>query len=73
METNQNIRAGFDTSQIEDRVREMEQRAGERLRDVRARAGEYGDQLATLVRQRPGACLAGAFFIGYLIARIARD
>lgn len=72
--TNQGTRiGGIDTKQIENRVREMEKQAEERLRDVKARATQFSEQAADFVRERPGVSLVGAFAVGYLIARIARS
>lgn len=74
METNQNMRANL--GQIENRVREMEQQAEERLREglntAKVRAQALTEQAAELVRQRPAACLIGAFAVGYIIARLAK-
>lgn len=62
----------MDTNQLESSVRNVEERVQEQWQDVSGRLRAAGDRAAVFVRERPVTALAGAFAVGYLIARLAR-
>lgn len=62
----------MDTNQLEATVRHLEEQVEEQFKDVSQRLRTAGDQVAEFIREHPAASLAGAFAIGYVIARAAR-
>jgi ElaB/YqjD/DUF883 family membrane-anchored ribosome-binding protein len=62
----------MDTNQLEDTVHNVEERVQEQWRDVSGKLRSMGDQVAEFVRERPVTAIAGAFAVGYLLARLAR-
>jgi len=62
----------MDTSELGSTVRQLEQRVEGQVKDASRRMQSAGERVATLVREHPAAALAGAFVVGYLIARVAR-
>jgi ElaB/YqjD/DUF883 family membrane-anchored ribosome-binding protein len=62
----------MDTNQLESTVKDLEERVEEQFKDVSEKLRTAGDRVADLVREHPAATLAGAFAVGYLIARAAR-
>ena len=62
----------METSELEGTVRNLEERAQEQFREVQEKLRTASERVADFVRERPGTALAGAFAIGYLIARAAR-
>ncbi len=61
------METGFENieRQIGQRVGEQAKELGNTLRDVNERFVAY-------VKERPAACVVGAFAIGYLLAKVAR-
>jgi hypothetical protein len=55
------------------RAEEIGEQAMAEIEKLRARAGEWGERLVTLVRERPGTSLIVAAAAGYLIGRIVRS
>jgi hypothetical protein len=62
----------MDTNQLGSTVREMEERVEEQVKDASRRVQSAADRVIALARENPGASLAVAFGLGYLIARVAR-
>jgi ElaB/YqjD/DUF883 family membrane-anchored ribosome-binding protein len=62
----------MDTSELGGTVRQLEERVEEQVKDVSRRMQTASARIVNLVREHPVASLAGAFAIGYLIARVAR-
>jgi len=62
----------MDTSQMETTARRLQERAGARFKDASTRLRSAGDHVVHFVKEHPGAALAGAFALGYVIARGAR-
>jgi ElaB/YqjD/DUF883 family membrane-anchored ribosome-binding protein len=62
----------MDTNQIGTAARQVEERVEEQFKDVSRRLQSAGDRLVDYVKEHPGASLAGAFALGYIIARAAR-
>jgi ElaB/YqjD/DUF883 family membrane-anchored ribosome-binding protein len=62
----------METGQVEDTFRHLEKKVEERIRDASEKLRSTGDHVADFVREHPATALAGAFAVGYLIARIAR-
>jgi len=62
----------MDTNQLGTAARQVEERVEEQFKDVSRRLQSAGDRLVDFVKEHPGAALAGAFALGYVIARAAR-
>lgn len=62
----------MDTSQTESSVRHLEERVENQVKEASRRAHQVGERLADFVREHPVGTLAGAFAVGYVIARLAR-
>ena len=62
----------METSELEGTVRQLEARAEEQFRDIQEKLRTASERLTDFVREKPGMALAGAFAVGYLIARAAR-
>lgn len=57
---------------FETSFRDVEGRVEDQLRDVSGKLRSFRDRMADLVREHPAASLAGAFTLGYILARLAR-
>ncbi len=53
--------------------RELTGMVREPLDELRARAGDVGQRVAELIRQRPGTAIAIALGTGFLIGRLLRS
>jgi ElaB/YqjD/DUF883 family membrane-anchored ribosome-binding protein len=53
--------------------RELQEMVEGPLEELRARAGEMGQRMSELIRQRPGAAIAIALGTGFLIGRLLRS
>lgn len=62
----------MNTSQLETKVRSMEERVEEKFHDASRRLRFTKDRVAEFVKDHPVSSLAGAFVIGFVIARAAR-
>jgi len=62
----------MDTSELGSTVRNLEERVEGQFKDVSRRMQTLSERVVDMVRENPGASLAGAFAVGYLIARVAR-
>jgi ElaB/YqjD/DUF883 family membrane-anchored ribosome-binding protein len=62
----------MDTTQLESKVRNFEAQMEDQLSEVKQKLRTFSGQAADFIRERPGTAIAGAFVVGYLIARMAR-
>jgi ElaB/YqjD/DUF883 family membrane-anchored ribosome-binding protein len=62
----------MDTSELGSTVRQVEERVEGQMKDVSRRMQSARERVVDLVREHPAAALAGAFAVGYIIARAAR-
>jgi ElaB/YqjD/DUF883 family membrane-anchored ribosome-binding protein len=62
----------MDTSELGSTVRQLEERVESQVKDVSRRVQTATERIAEAVREHPAAALAGAFAVGYLLARVAR-
>ncbi len=62
----------METNELAGTVRQLEERVEEQFKDVQKKLRSASERVVEFVRERPGVALAGAFAIGYVIARAAR-
>ena len=62
----------MDTRELGNSVRQLEERVEEQFKDITRRVQTGTGRVVGVVKEHPAASLAGAFALGYIIARVAR-
>jgi hypothetical protein len=61
-----------EVSNMTDKLAEQRGELTERAEDVRRKLAGWGDRTRGFIRTNPGLALAGAFVVGFVLARAAR-
>ncbi len=62
----------MDTGFVENVQRQLGQNVEAQVKELSSTLRGLNERAVTYVRERPAACVIGAFAIGYLLAKVAR-
>jgi hypothetical protein len=62
----------MESGYAENVQRQIGQRMDAQMNELQSTLREINQRVVTYVKQRPAACVVGAFALGYLLAKVAR-
>lgn len=61
----------METTPLQDKARELQQRVGPQIEDARRSLNDFNTRAVAFIKARPGTCLLGALAFGFLVGKIA--
>ena len=59
------------TEKLQQKAQEVQERLQPQIDEARRSLSDLNTRIIHFIRERPGACLLGAFAVGFMIGRIA--
>lgn len=57
--------------ELQDKARELQAKMAPQMEEAKRNLSDLNDRMTSFIRERPGACLAGALALGFVIGKIA--